>query len=129
MCGRYRRTTSEDELARRYHIPIPPQRDLRTSWNIARIQDVLAIRLNPETKQRSLDAYGGLDPEFCYAHWGPAWSATETTRVTWNHPVLLASVGRRHRIQRFPYPVVWGDQHSARYREEELSPLEYRHQA
>ena len=23
MCGRYRRTTSEEELARLYHIPIP----------------------------------------------------------------------------------------------------------
>ena len=55
MCGRYRRTTSEDELARRYHIPIPPQRDLPISWNIAPTQDVLAIRYNPETKQRTLD--------------------------------------------------------------------------
>jgi putative SOS response-associated peptidase YedK len=54
MCGRYRRTTGEEELARRYHIPIPPQRDLPISWNIAPTQDVLAIRLNPETKQRSL---------------------------------------------------------------------------
>ena len=35
MCGRYRRTTAEEELARRYHIPIPPQRDLPISWNIA----------------------------------------------------------------------------------------------
>jgi hypothetical protein len=41
MCGRYRRTTSEDELARRYHIPVPPQRDLPISWNIAPTQDVL----------------------------------------------------------------------------------------
>jgi putative SOS response-associated peptidase YedK len=56
MCGRYRRTTSEEELARRYHIPIPPQRDLPISWNIAPTQDVLAIRLNPESKQRTLDA-------------------------------------------------------------------------
>src|SRR6478736_468723 len=55
MCGRYRRTTSEEELARRYHIPIPPQRDLPISWNIAPTQDVLAIRLHPETKQRTLD--------------------------------------------------------------------------
>jgi hypothetical protein len=31
MCGRYRRTTSEEELARLYHIPIPPQRDLPIS--------------------------------------------------------------------------------------------------
>jgi putative SOS response-associated peptidase YedK len=56
MCGRYRRTTSEEELARRYHIAIPPQRDLPISWNIAPTQDVLAIRFNGETKQKSLDA-------------------------------------------------------------------------
>jgi putative SOS response-associated peptidase YedK len=61
MCGRYRRTTSEEELARRYHIPIPPQRDLPISWKIAPTQDVLAIRLNPETQQRTVDAL----------RWGP----------------------------------------------------------
>ena len=55
MCGRYRRTTSEEEFARQYHIPIPPQRDLPINWNIAPTQDVLAIRLHPETKQRTLD--------------------------------------------------------------------------
>src|ERR1700736_6252299 len=55
MCGRYRRTTAEEELARRYHIPIPPQRDLPISWNIAPTQDVFAIRLHPEIKQRTLD--------------------------------------------------------------------------
>src|SRR6476619_7548739 len=55
MCGRYKRTTSEEELARRYHIPIPPKRDLPISWNIAPTQDVLAIRFNPETNRRSLD--------------------------------------------------------------------------
>src|SRR5580700_5226955 len=65
MCGRYRRTTSEEELARRYHIPIPPERDLPISWNIAPTQDVLAIRYNPESKQRTLDALRwGLIP-----HW------------------------------------------------------------
>jgi putative SOS response-associated peptidase YedK len=65
MCGRYRRTTSEEELARRYHIPIPPQRDLPISWNIAPTQDVLAVRCNPETKQRSLDALNwGLIPNW-----------------------------------------------------------------
>jgi hypothetical protein len=31
MCGRYRRTTQEEELARLYHIPIPSQTDLRIS--------------------------------------------------------------------------------------------------
>jgi hypothetical protein len=25
MCGRYRRTTAEEEIARQFHIPIPPQ--------------------------------------------------------------------------------------------------------
>ena len=55
MCGRYRRTTAEEELARRYHIPIPPQRDLPISWNIAPSKDVLAVRYNPKTSQRSLD--------------------------------------------------------------------------
>jgi putative SOS response-associated peptidase YedK len=48
MCGRYRRTTAEEEMARRYHIPIPPQRDLPISWNIAPSEDVLAIRYNPK---------------------------------------------------------------------------------
>jgi putative SOS response-associated peptidase YedK len=55
MCGRYRRTTREEELARIYRIPIPSQADLPISCNIASSQEVLAIRFNPETKQRSLD--------------------------------------------------------------------------
>jgi putative SOS response-associated peptidase YedK len=55
MCGRYRRTTREEELARIYRIPIPAQPDLPISNNIAPNQPVLAIRFNPETKQRSLD--------------------------------------------------------------------------
>jgi hypothetical protein len=33
MCGRYRRTTQEEELARLYHIPIPKRKDLPTSYN------------------------------------------------------------------------------------------------
>src|ERR1700724_2909150 len=55
MCGRYHRTTREEELARIYRIPIPSQPDLPISYNIAPSQEVLAIRFNPETKQRSLD--------------------------------------------------------------------------
>jgi putative SOS response-associated peptidase YedK len=35
MCGRYRRTTQEEELARLYHIPIPKKTDLPISYNIA----------------------------------------------------------------------------------------------
>jgi putative SOS response-associated peptidase YedK len=65
MCGRYRRTTAQEELARRYHIPIPPQRDLPISWNIAPAQDVLAIRLHPKTRQRTLDTLRwGLIPNW-----------------------------------------------------------------
>jgi putative SOS response-associated peptidase YedK len=48
VCGRYRRTTSEEELARRYHIAIPKQTDLPISYNIAPSQKILTIRLNPE---------------------------------------------------------------------------------
>ena len=63
MCGRYRRTTREEELARMYRIPIPSQPDLPISYNIAPSQEVLAIRFNPETKQRSLERLrGGLVP-------------------------------------------------------------------
>ena len=69
MCGRYRRTTQQEELARRYKIPIPVQTDLPISWNIAPSQDVLAIRYNGETGQRSLDAL----------RWGliPSWARDE----------------------------------------------------
>jgi putative SOS response-associated peptidase YedK len=73
MCGRYRRTTAAEELARRYHIPIPPQRDLPISWNIAPTQEVLAIRFHPQSKQRTLDVlrwglipYWAKDPKIAY---------------------------------------------------------------
>jgi putative SOS response-associated peptidase YedK len=46
MCGRYRRTTQEEELARIYQ-PI--------SYNIAPSQKVLTIRFNSESRGRSLD--------------------------------------------------------------------------
>jgi hypothetical protein len=52
MCGRYRRTTSEEELARLYHIPIQSQTDLPISYNIAPSQRVLTIRFNPQAQQR-----------------------------------------------------------------------------
>ena len=73
MCGRYRRTTQEEELARLYHIPIPKQTDLPISYNIASSQKVLTIRFNPETQARSLDAlqwglipYWAKDPKIAY---------------------------------------------------------------
>jgi putative SOS response-associated peptidase YedK len=48
-----------------YNIPIPPQRDLPISYNIVPSHDVLVIRFNPATNQRSLDALRwGLVP-----HW------------------------------------------------------------
>jgi putative SOS response-associated peptidase YedK len=69
MCGRYRPTTSEEELARLYHIPIPSQADLPISYNIAPSEKVLTIRFNPETKQRSLDALqSGLIPYWAKDH-------------------------------------------------------------
>jgi putative SOS response-associated peptidase YedK len=56
---------TQEELARLYHIPIPKQTDLPISYNIAPSQKVLAIRFNPETQQRPLDALQwGLMP-----HW------------------------------------------------------------
>jgi len=55
MCGRYRRASSEEELTKRYHIPIPIQSDLPISRNVAPSQRVLTIRRNPETSERSLD--------------------------------------------------------------------------
>src|SRR5438128_3601846 len=73
MCGRYRRTTQEEELARLYHIPIPKQTDLPISYNIAPSQKVLSIRFNPETQAPSLDAlqwglipYWTKDPKIAY---------------------------------------------------------------
>ena len=44
MCGRYRRTTREEELARIYRIPIPSQPDLPISYNIALSQEILALQ-------------------------------------------------------------------------------------
>jgi putative SOS response-associated peptidase YedK len=73
MCGRYRRTTSEEELARLYEIPIPPQLDLPISYNITPTQEVPVIRYNSKAKQRSLDAlrwgvipYWTKDPKIAY---------------------------------------------------------------
>jgi putative SOS response-associated peptidase YedK len=62
MCGRYRRITSEEELARLYHIPIPSQTDLPISYNIAPSQKVLTIRFNPETQARAGADAGFLTP-------------------------------------------------------------------
>jgi hypothetical protein len=52
MCGRYRRTTAEEEIARQFHIPIPPQLDFADQLQHCAEQNVLAIRRNPETGER-----------------------------------------------------------------------------
>jgi putative SOS response-associated peptidase YedK len=52
-----------EELAR-ISIPIPKQPDSPISYNIAPGQNVLAIRFNPETRERSLDQRWGL-----ISHW------------------------------------------------------------
>ena len=52
-----------EELAR-ISIPIPKQPDSPISYNIAPGQNVLAIRFNPETRERSLDQrWGPSTPE------------------------------------------------------------------
>jgi len=67
------RRTAEEEIARRYHIPIPPQLDLPISYNIAPIQNVLAIRPHTETGERTLDAL----------RWGliPSWAKDEKSHA------------------------------------------------
>jgi putative SOS response-associated peptidase YedK len=69
MCGRYRRTTAEEEIARQYNIEIPAQPDLPISYNIAPSQNILTIREHPQTKKWSLDVL----------KWGliPSWSKDE----------------------------------------------------
>jgi putative SOS response-associated peptidase YedK len=67
MCSRYRRTTSEEEIAPQCHIPIPSELDLPLrAPTITPKPYVLAIRFNPETTQRTL----------CAVRWGliPHWA-------------------------------------------------------
>jgi hypothetical protein len=52
MCGRYRRTTQEEELARRYGIEIPRQMDLPISWDVASSQDGFGNIWTPESNKR-----------------------------------------------------------------------------
>ena len=65
MCGRYRLTTKAEDLAARYRARMADDLHLAPSWNVAPGQDVLAVRQNLETGERSLDAlHWGLIP-----HW------------------------------------------------------------
>ena len=56
QCGRYQRTTGEEEQSRRYHVQIPAKARFGNKFENAPSQDVLAIRYNPETQQHILDA-------------------------------------------------------------------------
>lgn len=56
LCGRYRLTTKAEELAQRYHVQMAEDLEMFPSWNVAPGQDALAVRLNPETAECSLDA-------------------------------------------------------------------------
>jgi len=65
VCGRYRLTTKAEDLAARYRARMANDLEFPPSWNVAPGQDVLAVRLHPETRERSLDAlHWGLIP-----HW------------------------------------------------------------
>ena len=65
MCGRYRLTTKAEDLAARYRARMADDLHVAPSWNVAPGQDVLAVRLHPETQERFLDAlHLGLIP-----HW------------------------------------------------------------
>jgi putative SOS response-associated peptidase YedK len=94
MCGRYRRTTKEEELARLYRIPIPPQLNLPISYNIAPSQNMLVIRFNPKRAQRSLDAL----------RWGliPYWTkdpkiGTERSTREWSRSTPRPRIGKLSR--------------------------------
>ena len=60
MCGRYTLATPVKRLAEEFgfeasSVELPP------NYNVAPTQNVLAVRFNPETRERSLDAL----------RWGP----------------------------------------------------------
>jgi putative SOS response-associated peptidase YedK len=68
MCGRYKLTVPFRELVRLYNVTRVDARhdNMPARYNIAPTQDVAAVRLNPETKQR----------EFVMLRWGliPYWA-------------------------------------------------------
>src|ERR1700751_3982872 len=73
MCGRYRRTTQEEELASSTTFLSRNGRIYPPVTIIAPSQKVLTIRFNPETQARSLDAlqwglipYWAKDPKIAY---------------------------------------------------------------
>jgi len=55
MCGRFLMSKSPDEVAR-WFATRNATPNIRPSYNVAPSQDVVAVRFNPETGQRTLDA-------------------------------------------------------------------------
>ena len=88
-----------------YHIPIPPQRDLPISWNIAPSQDVLVIRYNLKVKQRSLDAlrwglipYWAKDPKIAFKTINARTETVDSAPSYWKHS---GNVGVLFRLMAF----------------------------
>src|SRR6266478_8273337 len=55
MCGRFLASKSPDEIAR-WFATRNATPNVRQRYNIAPTQDILFVRFNPETKERTLDA-------------------------------------------------------------------------
>jgi putative SOS response-associated peptidase YedK len=55
MCGRFLASKSPDEIAR-WFATRNATPNSRPRYNVAPTQDILAVRFNPETKERTLDA-------------------------------------------------------------------------
>jgi hypothetical protein len=55
MCGRFLALKSPDEIAR-WFATRNATPNSRPRYNVAPTQDILAVRFNPETKERTLDA-------------------------------------------------------------------------
>src|SRR5258708_5654107 len=55
MCGRFLASKSPDEIAR-WFATRNATTNSRTRYNVAPTQDILAVRFNPEAKERTLDA-------------------------------------------------------------------------
>jgi hypothetical protein len=77
MCGRYRRTRFGEEIARRYHIPIPPQgTNLLLPW----LSSLLQLR------------YLARHPELSHDQLTPAWIAIVRLRMAVPAVVIAASI-------------------------------------
>lgn len=64
MCGPYRRTTTEEEIARQYHIAIPPLLDFRSATTSLLARSSWGS-VNPDMEEWSLGALGwGLIPSW-----------------------------------------------------------------